>query len=588
MRTSNNFNQQIVTTMKQILLLLLVCTASQLMAQTDNVGIGTTTPDPSAALDIQANDKGLLVPRMTTSDRRTISAPANGLLVYDTDSTAFYFYNGIKWLNLADSIATRIFQDVDKDTKIQVEESPDEDKLRFDVNGNEAMIIDASGNVGIGTTTPAGAFHVKVPPAYAAASVAIEQAIDNTDDELSNIWQSFTAPYNGKLVSVDIKVSAGPGTSTLNIYSGTGTGGTLLHTESKPFPFDDRAFGSPFVLSTPVDLTSGEVYTFELQEGTRYYLLNNANPYTGGETSYGGSFDFVFSIAMQEQTQSGDALVVLPNGNNVGIGTTTPTTALEVIGTVTATAFAGDGSALTGIDVDDADADPANELITGAALNGTDLEITDAGGTTTVDLSSLAGSESTTVTDGNTVDLTLTGSDITAETILDPDGANILTSSANGLMATEADPEVGTNTTNYLPKWDGSALVQSSSVFEDGSGNVGIGTDTPNGKLHVHAELQPGTASEDQVQTDFNLGLNMGDNWQSFTAGISGLLTRITLHTNGVYGAVVNFTLNIYTGEGTSGTLLCTEDYSFIPPGNNSVNIDIPLAKAPPLVAGTQ
>ena len=39
--------------------------------------------------------------------------------------------------------------------------------------------------------------------------------------------------------------------------------------------------------------------------------------------------------------------------------------------------------------VDDADADPTNELTTGVVLNGTDLEVTDAGGTITTDLSSL-------------------------------------------------------------------------------------------------------------------------------------------------------------------------------------------------------
>ena len=49
----------------------------------------------------------------------------------------------------------------------------------------------------------------------------------------------------------------------------------------------------------------------------------------------------------------------------------------------------------------------------------------------------------------------------------------------------EADPQVGANTTNYLPKWDGSALVKSSAVLEDGSGKVGIGTATPISKLHV-------------------------------------------------------------------------------------------------------
>ncbi len=47
---------------------------------------------------------------------------------------------------------------------------------------------------------------------------------------------------------------------------------------------------------------------------------------------------------------------------------------------------------------------------------------------------------------------------------------------------TETDPEVGTNTTNYLTKWDGSSLI-TSSIFDNG--NIGIGTNSPEGLLHV-------------------------------------------------------------------------------------------------------
>ncbi|MGB1317747.1 MAG: hypothetical protein ACPG5W_06055, partial [Flavobacteriales bacterium] len=42
----------------------------------DNVGIGTITPDPSALLEIQALDKGLLIPR---TDTLSIVDPATGL-----------------------------------------------------------------------------------------------------------------------------------------------------------------------------------------------------------------------------------------------------------------------------------------------------------------------------------------------------------------------------------------------------------------------------------------------------------------------------------------------------------------------------
>ena len=54
-----------------------------------------------------------------------------------------------------------ILKDADGDTKVQVEESSDEDKIRFDTAGSERVIIDNSGNVGIGTTSPVATLQVK-------------------------------------------------------------------------------------------------------------------------------------------------------------------------------------------------------------------------------------------------------------------------------------------------------------------------------------------------------------------------------------------------------------------------------------------
>jgi len=62
------------------------------------VGIGTATPDASAALDITSTTGGLLPPRMTTTQRDAISPAATGLMIYQTDGTAgFYYYNGSSW-----------------------------------------------------------------------------------------------------------------------------------------------------------------------------------------------------------------------------------------------------------------------------------------------------------------------------------------------------------------------------------------------------------------------------------------------------------------------------------------------------------
>lgn len=86
-----------------IFLFLFISTG--LFAQT---GIGTTTPNASAKLDVYSTNKGFLPPRVTltsTTDASTIASPAEGLLVYNLGSVGlqagYYFWNGANWATIA-------------------------------------------------------------------------------------------------------------------------------------------------------------------------------------------------------------------------------------------------------------------------------------------------------------------------------------------------------------------------------------------------------------------------------------------------------------------------------------------------------
>jgi hypothetical protein len=79
--------------MKKIILLSVIqWIAIVSMAQ---VGIGTTTPNNKAALDIRSTDKGVLFPRMTTAQRNAITNPPDGLTIYNTDERCANYYDSV-------------------------------------------------------------------------------------------------------------------------------------------------------------------------------------------------------------------------------------------------------------------------------------------------------------------------------------------------------------------------------------------------------------------------------------------------------------------------------------------------------------
>ena len=83
--------------LKIVTLVLVLFFTNNLIAQ--NIGIGTAIPDASAKLEVTSTNSGVLIPRMSKSQRNTIASPANGLMVFQNapDSVGFYFYSSSTW-----------------------------------------------------------------------------------------------------------------------------------------------------------------------------------------------------------------------------------------------------------------------------------------------------------------------------------------------------------------------------------------------------------------------------------------------------------------------------------------------------------
>jgi hypothetical protein len=159
------------------------------LSQTGSVGIGTTSPNSSAALEIQSNTKGVLIPRMSTAQRNTIPSPATGLMVYDNTTNSFWFKSTADWVEISDTM-NNVWRK----------------------NGTNAY-VNVPDNVGIGTSSPAYNLDINKPN----ASIGLTDAQTN----------QFSGSITGNAGNLNIIAS--------RVLFGQGTPGDLVLQNSAGF-----------------------------------------------------------------------------------------------------------------------------------------------------------------------------------------------------------------------------------------------------------------------------------------------------------------------------------------------------------------
>ncbi|MCX6304407.1 MAG: hypothetical protein NT040_05530 [Bacteroidetes bacterium] len=70
-----------------------------------------SAPDGSAMMDVKSSQKGFLPPRMNTSQRNSIQAPAEGLVIYNTDEKTLNIFNGNSWAPIVPVGCEQMFTD---------------------------------------------------------------------------------------------------------------------------------------------------------------------------------------------------------------------------------------------------------------------------------------------------------------------------------------------------------------------------------------------------------------------------------------------------------------------------------------------
>jgi len=129
----------------------------QVAVNTDN-----SVPDPSAMLDVKSVSSGFLLPRMGSSERLSIVAPASGLIVYQLDNpVGFYYYTGSAWVKLQESITETdpVFTAWNKSTGISITAS---------------QIINFNAYVAINSSVLANSAKISYPATNATKLASIE------------------------------------------------------------------------------------------------------------------------------------------------------------------------------------------------------------------------------------------------------------------------------------------------------------------------------------------------------------------------------------------------------------------------------
>lgn len=252
---------------------------------TINIGVGNKAPDASAILDLTSTGRGILIPRLSTSQRLTIASPASGLLVYDSVIKAFYFWDGAAWSNVGSGGSGFTFS-----TGLTNTSGTITNNLSTGVSGGQTIIGGtASGNNltfsstshatkgkdifgtsaydevnnrwGIGTTSPAAALHLN----NASTSLAMK-----ISDNSSYTWRfssdgaaSMDISPGGSSHTRIVSQSSDGGAKQSAMDVNVGNGNTVFTSANlgSPADFTDIAGNSRVRLSIVANLQSGVTVT---------------------------------------------------------------------------------------------------------------------------------------------------------------------------------------------------------------------------------------------------------------------------------------------------------------------------------------
>ncbi len=191
--------------MKKYLLTFIILSSIgclSVFSQSLSINTDGSSADASAILDVKSTMKGMLIPRMLTTERLAIVNPATGLQVYDTDLSQFYFYNGSSWMGIASNTNYWTLS-----------------------AGN--IYNNAGINVGIGSTNPSARLHIAHGTRFVADTASLFLQSGNAIGSARD-WKIYVPMPQGYLSFRDMgfdNLNNGMASDAMVIQFGTGNVG---------------------------------------------------------------------------------------------------------------------------------------------------------------------------------------------------------------------------------------------------------------------------------------------------------------------------------------------------------------------------
>ena len=301
--------------MRNKILLFFAITIS--MYSSAQVGIGTSNPDASSVLEIQSTSKGLLIPKLSKTQRDAINSPAVGLLLYQIDNNpGFYYYTASKiWIRIGEE--TIITANTASITTNQGVITANTASITSNINKIATNTNSITSNLGvIGSNTASITTNQGVITANTSSITANINDIAANSISINTNTASITTNQNG----IDVN------TNSIT----TNQGAITTNTSSITSNINDIATNTASINTNTARITTN-------QNG----IDVNTNSIT---TNQGAITANTASIT----TNISDIALKANKANPTFTGTIT-SGSISSTGTISATSFVGDGSGLTGI-----------------------------------------------------------------------------------------------------------------------------------------------------------------------------------------------------------------------------------------------